>query len=188
MSDGSFDGLVYEDVLPLAWAVRDALPDGPELSGINAENVEVLVADASLDEQRPLGEKKHDEDHALAEDVQRLESKVNVLIQLVARLLTRDAGVPSPRSLRLHAGGIEWLADGTEPTQGLGAVTVYVSRHFPQPLVLTGAFQGVREDAHGRWARLGFAGLAPPVVELLARLIFRHHRRAIAGTRGQPRA
>jgi hypothetical protein len=183
-----FDGLAYEDLLPLSWEARAALPDGPELAGLNAEDLEVLVADASLDEQRPNGEKKHDEDHALAEDVQRVEFKVNVLIQLVARLLKRDTGMPAARSFRLYGTGIEWLADGNEPSHGAGVVTLYVSRHFPQPLLLPGTFTGLRADAHGRWSRLEFAGLTPPVTELLARLIFRHHRRAIAGTRAQPRA
>jgi hypothetical protein len=184
---GSFDGLVYEDSLPLGWAVRDSLPDGPELAGLNAENVEVLVADASLDEQRAVVEKKHDEDPALAEDLQRVEFKLNVLIQLVARLLKRSDGTPAARSFRMRGAGIEWRADGAEPRDGAGLVTLFVSRHFPQPLMLPGHFAGTHEDAHGRWARFEFAGLAPPVEELLARLIFRHHRRAIAGTRTHPR-
>jgi hypothetical protein len=177
-----FDGLVYEDVLPLRWVRRDALPDGPELAGLNAENVEVLVADASLDEQRLPGEKR-DEDHALAEDIQRVEFKLNVLIQLVARLLKRDDEAPSPRSLRLHATGLEWLDDRAAPEAGIGVVTLYVSRHFPQPLVLPGQFSPARADEHGRWSRFTFGALTPPVEEMLARLIFRHHRRAIAGTR-----
>jgi hypothetical protein len=177
-----FEGLVYEDVLPLRWVRRDALPDGPELAGLNAENVEVLVADASLDDQRLPGEKR-DEDHALAEDLQRVEFKLNVLIQLVARLMKRDGETPSARSLRLHATGLEWLDDGDAPEAGIGLVTLYVSRHFPQPLVLPGQFSAAHVDAHGRWTRFVFAALTPPVEEMLARLIFRHHRRAIAGTR-----
>lgn len=182
----AFQGLAYEDALPLHWARRDALPEGPELAGLNAENVEVLVADASLDEQRPLGEKKHDEDHALAEDLQRVEFKLNVLIQLVARLLKRDDEVPATRSFRLYAGGLEWLdgaAGAPAPESGPGLVTLYVSRHFPQPLVLPGHFAAAQVDAHGRWSRFAFIELAAPVAELLARLIFRHHRRSIAGIR-----
>jgi hypothetical protein len=184
----AFDGLVHADSLPLRWAVRDAVPEGAELAGLNADNVEVLVADASLDEQRAPGEHKHDDDHALQEDLQRLDHKLNVVIQLVARLLKREDGVPAPRSVRLHAGGLEWAADGAEPAGGHGTVTLYVSRHFPQPLVLPGRFAPPRQDAGTRWARFEFLGLAPPVEELLARLIFRHHRRAIAGTRGHSRS
>ncbi len=184
----TFAGLVYEDTVPLAWAARSALPDGPELAGLNAENVEVLVADASLDDQRPSQEKKHDDDQALAEDLQRVEFKLNVLIQMVARLMKREGATPAPRSVRVHANGIEWLADGREPSRGPGVVTLHISRHFPQPLQIPGTFEGTHDDAHGRWAHFAFASLSPPVEDLLAKLIFRHHRRAIAGTRAQPRA
>lgn len=181
---GSFAGVVHEDSLPLGWAARP-LPDGPELAGLNTENAEVLVADASLDEQRPhgSGDKKHDEDHALAEDLQRVEHKLNVLIQLVARLLKRDDRLPKTRVFRMHASGVEWVADGTEPVSGPGLVTLYVSRYFPQPLLLPGRFAGFHDDSHGRWIRFEFEGLAANVEELLARLIFRHHRRQIAGAR-----
>lgn len=184
----SFDGLVYEDFLPITWVSRDAVPDGPDLVGLNSENVEVLIADASLDEQRPSKEKKHDDDQALAEDLQRVELKLNVLIQMVARLMKRDDAVPAPRSFRMSSTGIEWRADGSEPQHGAGVVTVYVSRHFPQPLQLPGNFAGVHSDEFGRWAHFEFAGLAPPVEDMLSKLIFRHHRRAIAGTRAHPRA
>lgn len=183
----SFDGLVYEDCLPLSWTARSTLPDGPDLAGLNGDNVEVLVADASLDEQRPSKEKKHDEDHALAEDLQRVELKLNVLIQLVARLMKRDDVSAPPRSFRIHIGGIEWVADGAEPDAGAGIVTLHVSRNFPRPLQLPGRFTGVRADGPVRWVQFEFAGLAAPVEDLLSKLIFRHHRRAIAGTRTHPR-
>lgn len=183
----TFAGLVYEDTVPLAWTPRTALPDGPELAGLNAENVEVLVADASLDDQRPSQEKKHDDDQAIAEDLQRVEFKLNVLIQMVARLMKREGATPPARSVRVHANGLEWLADGREPARGAAVVTLHVSRHFPHPLQLPGTFAGTHDDAYGRWVHFEFARLAPPVEDLLSKLIFRHHRRAIAGARGHPR-
>ena len=178
-------GLGYEDSTPLGFESRALLPEGPALARLNGEIAEVLVADASLDEQRPPHvEAKHDEEHALAQDLQRVEFKVNVLIQLAARLLKRDEGVPPVRHWRLHGAGLEWLVTDDAPAQGPGLVSLYVSRNFPQPLVLPGQVAGTREDASGRWAQFRFEGLTPVVAELLEKLIFRHHRRAVAGTRG----
>jgi hypothetical protein len=182
-----FDGLGYADRLPLGFERVDKLPEGAALAGINQETQQVLVADASLDEQRPHAEKKVDEEHELAEDLQRVEFKVNVLIQLVARLLNRDSDLPPVRSLRLHAHGLEWLLENEDVLPGVGIVSLHVSRHFPQPLLLPGRIAGKHSDAEGTWLRFVFEGLTPSVIELLERLVFRHHRRLVAGTRSAPR-
>jgi Atypical PilZ domain, cyclic di-GMP receptor len=184
-----FDGLGYADTLPLRLERLERPPEGAALAGINHENYQVLVADASLDEQRPLGvEKKGDEEHALAEDLQRVEFKVNVLIQLVARLLKSAGDLPPVRSCRLHAAGLEWLLDAEEVLPGHGLVSLHVSRHFPQPLLLPGRVIGEHADAEGTWLGFEFEGLSPSVVELLERLVFRHHRRSVAGSRASPRS
>ena len=182
-----FEGLGYADALPLGFERLERLPEGAVLAGIALENQQVLVADASLDEQRPHAEPKSEEEPELAEDLQRLELKVNVLIQLVARLLNRAASRPPVRSIRFHAQGLEWRIDDEEVQPGPGLVELHVSRHFPQPLVLPGRIVGVREDAEGRWVGFAFEGLTPSVIDLLERMIFRHHRRLVAGTRTLPR-
>jgi hypothetical protein len=177
-----FEALGYADVLPLRFEPLAKFPEGAILAGLNAENLQVLVADASLDEQRPL-DVKTDEEHALAEDLQRVEFKLNVLIELVARLLKRADDLPPARGVRLYAGGVEWLAAGAEAPSGIGIVRLHVSRHFPQPLALPGRVVGRHEDAEGSWVQFVFEGLAPKVVALLERLVFRHHRRSVAGSR-----
>ena len=53
----------------------------------------------------------------------------------------------------MYAGGIEWLdaaAESSAPEAGAGVVTLFVSRHFPQPLVLPGHFTTTQVDAHDR--------------------------------------
>lgn len=183
-----FEGLGYTDALPLGFERLERLPEGPALAGLNLENQQVLVADASLDEQRPHAEKKSDEEPELAEDLQRLEFKVNVLIQLVARLLNRGASLPPVRSIRFHGQGLEWRLDDEEVQPGVGLVHLHVSRYFPQALVLPGRIVGVHSDDEGRWVSFAFAGLSPLLVDLLERMIFRHHRRLVAGARGTTRA
>lgn len=183
-----FDGLGYEDTLPLDFERVAALPDGVTLAGLNAENHQVLVADASLDDQRPQVESKGDDTQALAEDLQRIEFKVNVLIQLVSRLMKQAGRMPPAKNVRLYATGIEWMLEGDEVLPGCGIVSLHVSRHFPEPLRLPGRILGTHSDAEGHWLRFAFEGLAPSVVELLERLVFRHHRRLVAGARSTPRS
>ena len=144
---------------------------------------------ASLDEARvPASESKSDDDSTIAEDLHRLEHKVNVLIQLVAKLVAKDQQLPQSQPWRLYAGGIEWRVSGAElPGDSTGIVLLYISRQFPQPLRLPGRIVAGRGDERGRWQRFAFAGLSPAVTEGLDRLIFRHHRRAVAGVRTLPR-
>lgn len=183
----TLDGVSYADSVPLSFERVAALPEGAALAAILLEDQQVLVADASLDEQRPITDKKSDEEHELAQDLQRLEFKVNVLIQLVARLIDQGGDRPPACSIRLSAGGLEWLAGGDDVLPGPGIVRLFVSRHFPQPLALPGRVLGTRSDADGRWVRFAFEGLSLPVTDLLERLVFRHHRRLVAGTRSTPR-
>ena len=182
-----FEGIGYADALPLGFEPLDKLPDGAALAGMNQETQQVLVADASLDEQRPHTDKKSDEEHELAEDLQRVEFKVNVLIQLVARLLNREGELPPVRSFRLYSAGVEWLAAGEAAPSGAGLVSLHVSRNFPQPLLLPGRVLGQHADGEGSWVRFVFEGLTPSVTDALERLVFRHHRRLVAGTRSAPR-
>lgn len=189
---GPFEGICYEDALPLDFR-RDALPEGAALAGLNADNIQLLIADASLDEARVhsgdgKSKSKGDDDGPLAEDLHRLEHKVNVLIQLVAKLVARDQSQPEPVAWRFYAGGIEWQGPAIGAAVGeTGIVRVFVSRLFPQPLRLPVRVVAARRDATGDWQRAVFEQLSPAVTDGIERMIFRHHRRAVAGVRAHPR-
>ncbi len=183
-----FDGICYEDALPIEFR-PGPLPEAAALAGLNADNFQLLIADASLDEARvPSSESKSDDDSTIAEDMHRLEHKVNVLIQLVAKLVAKDQQLPAVQPWRLYSGGIEWRAAATDyAPAATGQVLLYVSRQFPQPLRLPGRIVASRRDDSGEWVRFNFAGLSVSVGEGIERLIFRHHRRAVAGVRSLPR-
>ena len=185
---GSFEGISYSDTLPLS-VVAGPVPDAARLAGLNADNFQLLIADASLDEARvPASESKADDDSQVLEDLHRLEHKVNVLIQLVAKLVAREQSMPAPAAWRLYATGIEWQADAAPALpDSSGQVLLYVSRQFPQPLRLPGKVQRPRQDEAGTWQTFLFEGLSVAVTDGLERLIFRHHRRAVAGVRTHPR-
>ncbi len=185
---GAFEGISYSDTLPLAF-IEGAVPDAARLAGLNADNFQLLIADASLDEARvPTSESKGDDDSQVLEDLHRLEHKVNVLIQLVAKLVAREQSMPDATAWRLYATGVEWQSAVAPAAPGTdGQVLLYVSRQFPQPLRLPGKIQAPRHDAAGAWQAFAFEGLSVAVTEGLERLIFRHHRRAVAGVRTHPR-
>lgn len=184
--DFELDGLYYADAMPLAFATLAQPVDAEAAARMNADNAQVLIADASLDEtHRSSFEPTSDEDLPLAADVQRIEFKLNVLLQLVGRLLIRDRVLPVPLRVRLHANGLEFQPVDTRPPSGTcGVVSLFINRGFPQPLELPGRIAAYRSDGDGLWAQFAFEGLSAHVTDMLEKLIFRHHRRQVAEARG----
>jgi hypothetical protein len=183
--DDDFFGttLCFASRLPLAFHALDAALPAAALAQINAQNQQVLHADASIDEShRPVDAK--DEERPWLADITRLEYKLDVLMGLVGRLLARDASMPATTSVQLYAGGIEWLAQDVPPAVGsAGVLTVYVNPSFPQPLQLPGVVVSHRAGEKGTWAQFEFQGQSAAVVDLLEKLVFRHHRRQVAEAR-----
>jgi Atypical PilZ domain, cyclic di-GMP receptor len=172
------DGLVFEDVLPLAW-VACAPPDMAQLARLNAENHQFLIADASLEDLRST-EMLKDESLAVVHELQRIEFKVDVLLRMVAALCARNSDLPVAQRVRLSAVGLEWFGAAAPPSGSTGIVEIYVNRTLPQALRLPAIVQNMRAAGETSVAQLHFKGLTDAVVDLVEKLIFRHHRRLVA--------
>src|ERR1700724_2892122 len=93
------DGLIFEELLPLAWASGPLL-EGIALARMNADNHQLLGAEASLDEVR-VHDALKDESPALVHELQRLEYKLNIPLRLVAELAVRHSALPPPPRVRV---------------------------------------------------------------------------------------
>jgi len=177
-------GLCISATLPFSFR-PDAKPPTPdEIAAADATNLQTLVVDASLGESR-RGLDAAELDTNRQSDLERLESKVDVMLGMLARLAARDRPPGEPCPVRLFARGIEWRAMGAAPRAGIsGAVLLQVNPAFAQVLTLSGMVAGQRQGAEGTWVQFRFEGVGERVVELLERLIFRRHRRQVAGSHG----
>ena len=178
------EGLVFEGSLPLEWQ-EAPLPDNAELARWNADGAQLLGAEASLEEARSH-EALKEESPALAHELQRLEFKLDILLRLTAELAIHHSPLPSPRTVRLSSQGLEWIGADGPRVGATGIASVYVNRALPQPLRLPCRVIDERRVGEQRTVRLRFVGLSDGVVEGLDRLIFRHHRRLVAGARHAP--
>src|ERR1700681_2275870 len=117
---GSFlgDSLVFEESLPVSW-VPGALAEGLALARLNADNQQLLGAEASLDEVR-VHEALKDESPALLHELQRLEFKLNVLLRLTSELAKRGHALPAPHHIKLSSNGLEWIGDDAPPMGSAG--------------------------------------------------------------------
>jgi len=175
------DGLIFEESLPVAWTAGP-LAEGLTLARLNADNHQLLGAESSLDEVR-VHEALKDESPALLHELQRLEYKVNILLRLTAELALRNSGLPPADRVRLTSRALEWFGAQTPALGATGLLSVYINPALPQPVKIpcVVAGQDIRDEM--RVAQLRFIGLSDAVIEMLDKLIFRHHRRLVAGAR-----
>jgi hypothetical protein len=175
------DGLIFEESLPVAWA-PGALAEGLALARLNADNHQLLGAESSLDDVR-VHEALKDESPALLHELQRLEYKVNILLRLTAELAKRSSGLPAAERVRMTSRALEWFGDHPASAGDTGLLTVYINPALPQPLQIPCAVVGQKMQGDLRATQFRFMALSDAVVELLEKLIFRHHRRLVAGAR-----
>ncbi len=178
-------GLAYHDSMPLGFRPLAALPDAAELLRINNENQQILVLDASLEERHPVDPK--DDDAIMRHELERLESKLNVIMQLLSRLLARENIVPADRKVRLAPDGIAWDHDVALTLESVGVAALHINRSLPYPLELVGRVVGCQQTDGIYRVAFAFEGVAANVIELLEKMIFRHHRRAVADARSAHR-
>lgn len=184
MFDGSdtvvlYNELAYEEVLPVSWAPFAGSVDAAVVASFAERNVRLLQALAAI------------EDHGVSDkpdeatpDLARLDFKINLLLDLVGQLLVANRPRPAPVAIRFNAHGAVWHPVAPPPEAGVqGIVEIHLRDFLAEPLRLIGTLTKV--TAAGE-ATVRFAPVDEPVAELLERLIFRHHRRHVAGIR-QPR-
>ena len=149
------------------------------MARLNADNHQLLGAESSLDEVR-VHEALKDESPALLHELQRLEYKVNILLRLTAELALRSRGLPPAERVRMTS---EWFGEHSPAAGDTGLLSIYINPALPQPLKIPCVIAGQRiiDDSHA--TQLRFVGLSDAVVDLLEKLIFRHHRRLVAGAR-----
>ena len=175
------DGLIYEETMPVVWTAGPPA-QGLDLARLNADNHQLLGAESSLDEVR-VHEALKDESPALVHELQRLEFKVNILLRLTAELTLRNSGLPAPQRVRFTSRALEWFGEQTPAVGTTGLLAVYINASLPQPVKIPCAVAGERLQDNLHVAQLRFSGLSDAVVEQLEKLIFRHHRRLVAGAR-----
>lgn len=183
-ADPFYDALVYEDDLPLGWEAIGELPAASRLASLNTSNEALLRVREGLEEPA----RGPEESHELAQEFNRLESKLNIILEVMAEWLRKQGDLPPVQPVRFNAHGIAWASSDLPAPGLLLRLELYLCTSFPKPLVLHGHVLRHETGAHGDVAVVDFEGLSPGLVDDLERLVFRRHRREVAQLRGQQRS
>jgi hypothetical protein len=177
-----YEELAYEDVLPVVWKPQREPLDGIAVASITDRNVKTLQVCAAIEEHGPVD--KQDDKSPHVADLQRLEVKMNLVMDLLGQILAASSPRPKPTSIRFNALGATWRATPPYPQlAGEGLLEIYLRDCIAQPLVLIARVTSVSPDGVVK------ARFTPPgeaTADLIEKLAFRRHRRQVAGVR-QPR-
>jgi len=179
--DSFFQGLYYESHISLVWQLVDSLPAANELVSINENNSRFLKALAAMNEGAP---EAGEEIPQTAAELQRLDLKLNLLLEIVGQLLASQRTLPAPTQVRLGHAAIEWVTEDCPPPGAQISVDVYLRSELPSPLKFHGvAVLADPEDgaaSGSKRVQVRFVGLSSALQDDLEKFIFRRHRRSIA--------
>jgi len=178
-----FEELAYQDVLPVAWRPLGDQID-PDLAASHAaSNVRVLQAATALQEQGQL--EKSDDNSPHAADFMRLELKINLLLDVVGRILAANQPRPPAVAIRFNALGATFHSGAPLPRPGAqGCVEIYLRECVAEPLRLIGRVANI---SAGGEVKVRFLPPGEAASDLLEKLAFRRHRRQVAGSRQAPK-
>jgi len=173
--------LAYEDVLPVGWRALPKPLDITAVAALTERNVRILQVCATIEEQGPV--EKAEDKNLHSADLQRLEVKMNLVLELMGLLLAAQQPRPQPVPVRFNALGCNWRSAAPPAVGNQGLMDIYLRECLAQPLTLIANVTHVSNDGQVR------ATFTPPgeaTADLIEKLAFRRHRRLVAGVR-QPR-
>jgi hypothetical protein len=162
--------------LPVAWDVLDHPPSPQRRERVEHANAGVL---ACLLREVDISAKPHPADEQLAEALAPLRVKLDMIIDLLARLSYRDVELPPQREIALAANRIAWKS-ALPLRPGLWLqIRMYFHLTFREPII---AFAKVtdcieNEPGTGYCIHADLAGMSQHVGEGLSRLAFLAQRR-----------
>lgn len=164
-----------DDHLRVAVVKPGEEPDVAAPGRLVERNLATLASVAALEDRRP----ESDDDNPVMQELARLDAKLNALVDIVSRAILPAGGLPPRQPVRFNAIGILLPAVLLPPGDEV-CVRLHLDACPGLPLVLPAKVRRRLDDGH---AFLAFQPVSDVLAEALERLVFRHHRRRIAGTR-----
>jgi hypothetical protein len=175
-----FDKLAYEDLLPVLWSPQPEAISDLQAQSFAERNLRVLQACDALEEHGRL--EKADEESAHSADLMRLDMKLNLLLELAGQLLAASQQRVELRQIRFNAMGAHFAWPQSQPVGTYGVLDITLRDVVVQPLHLPAE---VVSGAGAGQIRVRFLALGETVADHIEKLVFRRHRRKIAGSRQQ---
>lgn len=148
-----------------------------QLAAMRERNLSVLNTLAVFSERRSDAP---DDESPLAQDLLRLDSKLNVMMAMLDQLLRRDTALPPRQAVSFNALGAVLPRSIWPAGQVSGLLRLHFDGCLALPLELPARLVQERDVDH---VFVAFESIDEATCDALERLVFRHHRRKVAGRR-----
>lgn len=176
------DRISWEGPIRVACETLDAPLDPVQQARMEEQDADVLAMLNALGER---GSGEPPEDEAVSVALARIDAKLDLLLAMFNRHLLAHVQMPSQRPVRFNARGIV-IGDWTAPEPDTPVlVRVYFDSCVGIPLELPGRTAKAPPDAGGFVA---FDELDEGIRQSIEHLVFRQHRRQLAGSRREPQS
>jgi hypothetical protein len=162
--------------LPLTWKVLDGPPADPTREAVersNANNLAFLLHGIDIEAAPRAG------DEQLAEALAPIRVKLDIVIDMLARLSYRTVELPPCSSIELGERQIVWLSDRPLQPAAWLRIAIYFDESFREPIIVFA--QAVGSDPWGTDGQYRneatLAQIGEPVIGDLARLALLVQRR-----------
>ncbi|MFK2878574.1 PilZ domain-containing protein [Rhodanobacter hydrolyticus] len=166
---------LHADCEPLAW------PPSPErLQRLAERNANTLATLDALEERRL---DLSDDDNPLMQEMLRMDAKLTALVEIVNQMLAPDASLPPRQTLRFNAiGAVLPSALLPAPAEEGVLLRLRFDACRSLPLELAGRLSHKIDESQ---SYVEFVNHNDATSDAIERLVFRHHRRKVAGARQQ---
>lgn len=170
-------GLNFTDNISIDWRPVADYPDDARLALVNESNEAFLRAVSAIGAFAP---EPAEDGVGISQEIARLDLKINLLLDLVSQLIYKQLDIPERSLVTISSGEISWSSSRVPEPGAVVFVQVYIQHGTPKPLCFYGKVISTGQEYEAGCARVSFLGLAGSAQSWLDKLIFRHHRRAVA--------
>lgn len=167
-------GITWQGTVPFTYKTEPPPPQAILDEWMRA-NVVLLQALSTLE----APQQEIELDHGAPKDhvIQRLESKLDLTISLLAILLRQQITIPDTVPITLMADSIEWESTTLLDPDTQVNLSIYLNPRLPQPLMMPAVITVINPE--NKKIRAKFTKMNDECQDWLERTLFRFHRRSI---------
>ena len=173
-------GVYFEDSIPLRYHVVEQLAEGAHLARLHAQSEHVLRVLSMLEDAAPMSQEESDTE---SHDLTRLDFKLNLVLDLVGRLLSQHVALPPVRWIKMGLEEMVWEQEAALEIGSCLEVEVFLSRVYPFSVTLPTRIVHADVLTQGYRLTVRYERLSEIMRDALERVVFRHHRRSVAHSR-----